>query len=159
MGYGVGNIFGQSEFRSTATPRIWFSDPNPTPAIAFKKPNGSAVTPVAMINAGGDVWYYDMVEPYMVGEWIVGIQGTTSGVGIIQWGGTIDLLATAAENINDNINGNVGRIQQAVMGNTTWDHTTGTVGLFGGESFVLADEAGVPVSDQSLAVRRINSTV
>ena len=76
-----------------------------------------------------------------------------------QWGGFADLLAQAATFINDNINGNVGRIQQAVMGNTTWDHTTGTVGMFDGESFVLADEAGDPVTDQSLAVRRINSTV
>ena len=124
-------------------------------------------TGVSIVSGGFGGYLFRVTAAFLAGHagfFRASLRGTVAGDMIIQntsfqWGGTIDLLATAATNINDNINGNVGRIQQAVMGNTTWDHTTGTVGMFDGESFVLADEAGTPVSDQSLAVRRINSTV
>lgn len=73
-----------------------------------------------------------------------------------QWGGTIDALLTSAQNADSQSY----RVQQTVQGNSTWDHTTGTVTIPStGESFVLADEAGVFVTDQALAVRRINSTL
>ena len=162
----------QVEFPSASTPRIFYklgAAAVGTIAMGVVKPNGATGTPVAMTQLGVGVlsqliYYADIADAYALGQWsfVCVDDNDTAGTaqfGAFQWGGTIDLLATAATNINDNINGNVGRIQQAVMGNTTWDPGTGTVGLFGGESFQLADEAGVPVSDQSLGVRRINSTV
>jgi hypothetical protein len=96
---------------------------------------------------------------YAQGVWTLVFSNTTSSIVAVapfQWGGTIDALLTAAQNADSQSY----RIQQTVQGNSTWDHTTGTVGITStGESFQLADEAGVAVSDQSLAVRRINSTV
>ena len=162
----------QVEFPSTSTPRIFFklgAAVVGTVVLYVVKPNGANGTSVVMSAFGvgivsQELYYADIADAYVQGQWTIAcaddndLSGTVQ-TSAFQWGGTIDLLATAATNINDNINGNVGRIQQAVMGNTTWDHTTGTVGMFDGESFVLADEAGTPVSDQSLAVRRINSTV